>query len=1179
VLLRKKVNGIVSTTHLAQLHIHLGKRLSPNSYLSLQIRPKLTPCSLINMAGGCCSEKASSSDSASARQNKPQISATVGSGSDEPDCKRPSTPNVESEVPSKNPNCSGKPCCNSGGIVTPGGHLKKEIESSSSWLDGGAREKHGDHILGVVPKTGSCTDKPCCQFPLASTPSKSCTVQIMKGPSISNKQTVQDYHKDEAISKDCPEESSCSKKAYHAAVVIENDCGQSESQNEISSRNSYDGRISARNKILSGVLLKDTGCSDGPCCQTSSTLNVDEHAPGQKQNKVAIASFAVQHHAKENIALNLSNPIESTVTILTSPSALLVPGNGIECSDKTCCKRKLEAPLKHEPVKPKAMSLETDVSYTTIDIESTIAVLNTERIIMDVQGMTCVGCEKNLRKALISIKALSNINTSLLLAQAEFDMETSHGFTFADVVKEITRMTGFSCTRSAGSGDELELILDSKELKIPYISLPAGTTTRFQEPDRLFVSYNPKAIGARTLLSDPFFQHSKLAPLRAPASVIHGKDHLRRSVYMTLLSIVLTIPVLVLAYGQLPEHHISYGAVSLCLATIIQVVVARKYYIKAYKTLVFSRMIEMDMLVVLSTTTAYIYSIIAFAFLVHGKPLTPGSFFETSTLLVTLIMVGQTIAEYARQQAVESISIESLQTPTAVIVDQKMVVEQEIDARLLQYGDVFKVLPDEIIVTDGIVVEGKTEVDESMITGEVTMIEKDIGSTLIAGSINHSGTIFVQLTRLPSENTIKSIGSMVEEAKLSKPKVQDMADRVAGYFTPIILALTVLVFIIWLAVGISVRGNKKSTACINAMTFAISTLIVSCPCAIGLAVPMVVVIACGVAAQHGLILKRADSLEIGHKISHVVFDKTGTLTQGYPSVIEEHYLVAPLFLKPAILGLLINSKHPVAAAVTAHLQAKNLEATHVDQITSVTGCGIEGTWNGVQIRAGNQYWLGLENLPDIQRISSKGLTMICVVIDAKLVAIFAVQDYLRPETISTIHSLNKRGIATSIISGDHPEAVNAVAMQLSIPPENVRARCSPSNKAVYIKSLLATPKSIVLFVGDGTNDAVALAQASIGIHMNSGTDIAQSAADIILMNSSLHGILSIIDLSYAFRRRVLFNFIWSAIYNLGAILLAAGAFESLNSRVRIQPRYAGLGELVSVLPVVAVAVSLRWTRF
>ncbi|PVH78083.1 P-type ATPase-like protein [Cadophora sp. DSE1049] len=843
-----------------------------------------------------------------------------------------------------------------------------------------------------------------------------------------------------------------------------------------------------------------------------------------------------------------------------------------------CCVRKLAGHRHEESDSTDSQSsdvkLGQDSTSTIIHIDDDLP-CQVERIVTNVQGMTCTGCEANLRKVLNSMDAISNVKISLLLAQAEFSLKPSESLNGTNILDAIEQKTGFLCTRVIDSGEELDLILPAgiSKLEGPW---PLGMTTmRSISREKIRISYLPKVVGARTLLEDLFFRSAQYAPAPTSGAVASGRAEAYKSFFLTVVATVLTIPVLVLAYANVAGHKIVYGGVSLVLVTMVQLV-AHGFYIKAYKTLRYSGMIEMDMLVVLSTTAAYVYSVVAFCFVVVGHPLAHGEFFETSTLLVTLILAGRTAAAYSRQKAAESISIQSLQVQTAIIVDSKdPELEETIDCRLLQYGDEFKVLPDTRIVTDGVILEGETEVDESLITGESTLRPKKPGMSVIAGSINHSGKLLVELARLPSENTIQAIGSMVDEAKSSKAKVQEIADRVASYFTPVIIGITALVFVVWVAVGKSVRHDSTSTACINAMTYAISTLIVSCPCAIGLAVPMVLVIAGGVGAKYGLIFKSAGGIEIGRKITHVIFDKTGTLTQGSPLVADHSYLNNSEQLPSTIMALTSNSRHPVSSGVHQFLQAEAFEPVHLEHVVSIPGKGVEATYNGYHIRGGSPQWLGVEDSPAVQALLQRNLTIYCVEVNGALAAVFCLQDQLRPDALETIQELKRRNISISLLSGDNEQVVTTIGAQLGIPPSNIRSSCTPSQKAAYVKEQLSIPNCTVLFCGDGTNDAVALAQASIGLHINGGTDVAQSAADAVLMNSSLKRIITLIDLSRAFYRRVVFNFVWSFVYNLFAILLAAGAFP----RARIPPAYAGLGELVSVLPVVLIAMQLRWKKF
>ncbi|KAL8741882.1 MAG: hypothetical protein Q9190_005561 [Brigantiaea leucoxantha] len=806
------------------------------------------------------------------------------------------------------------------------------------------------------------------------------------------------------------------------------------------------------------------------------------------------------------------------------------------------------------------------------DIER--GLLDTEHLVLNVQGMTCSGCERKLFQALHSFSSVSNIKTSIALAQAEFD---SNGETNSDdLIRTVEKSTGFACTKMKQSAEEMDMIVPDPQSLANEKSLPVGVEDIVViSKTTIRVSFMPKLVGARDLLSDPLFSLAKLAPPAPQPLVTSNRAHFRKTALSTLIAALLTIPVLVLAWAPLPKHSILYGAISLGLSTVLQVYSAGPFYTAAWKALIFMRMIEMDLLIVLSTTTAYIYSIIAYACLVVGKPLSTGQFFETSTLLVTLILVGRTVSAFARQKAVESISVESLQANVALLVDPKTQKEEEIDARLLQYRDVFKVLPETLIVTDGIVLAGETEVDESMITGEATLTTKHPKSPVVAGSLNHSGTVTVRLTRLPSENTLKTIGSMVDEAKLTKPRIQNIADQLASIFTPLILVISLLVFFVWVAVGVAIRHESAKTACVAAMTYAISTLVVSCPCAIGLAVPMVIVIAGGVGAKCGLVCQTSETLEIARKISHVVFDKTGTLTQGKLFVESEEYLTKEHDITGAILSLASSSKHPVSIAIATHLKPSNNQSCKLDNIVTVAGKGIKASWNGRLIRGGNPYWLGLDKLPAIQDTLLLGFTVFCVIVDEEFVACYTLRDQLRPGAVETVRQLRNRSIKVSIISGDNEGAVQSVASLLDIPEHLIRYRCSPEEKQAYIKATLAAEKGIVMFCGDGTNDAVALAQANIGMHVKGGTDIAKSAADVVLVRTSLNGILALIDLSRAFYHRVAFNFGWAFTYNTFAILLAAGAFPN----ARIPPQYAGLGEIVSVLPVIVIALQLKWCKF
>ncbi|KAI7978363.1 hypothetical protein EIK77_005201 [Talaromyces pinophilus] len=851
------------------------------------------------------------------------------------------------------------------------------------------------------------------------------------------------------------------------------------------------------------------------------------------------------------------------------------------CTDSCCTETQLASPQGScteaccsSAVPDPGLDIEKAPVQAIADIENQSN--GTEHVVISISGMTCTGCETKLNRTLSTVPAVKDVKTSLVLSRAEFNIDLRLG-SVEEIMKHLERTTEFKCERVQNQGSSLDLIVPDEPSTFISQTWPDGVLELVSvDKQAVRVVFDPKIVGARDLTEKISGPSIKLAPPRGDPSFEAGSKHVHHVGYMTLLSAVLTIPVLVIAWAPLPKREVAYSSASLTLATIVQVVIAGPFYPKALKAFIFSRVIEMDLLIVLSTSAAYIFSVVSFGYLIAEQPLSTGQFFETCTLLVTLIMVGRWVAAFARQRAIESISIRSLQASSAILVDKESGTEREIDTRLLQYGDTFKVLPDSRIPTDGTVINGSSEVDESMITGESRPVEKYPKSVVIAGSINGPGVMTVRLDRLPSDNTINAIATMVDEAKLSKPKLQALADRVASYFVPVVVALTIVTFVIWVAVGVTIRGYDGSEAIIQAITYAITVLIVSCPCAIGLAVPMVIVIASGVVAERGIVFKSADAIEVAHKTSHVVFDKTGTLTQGKLSVVTKD--CANVDKLPLLLGLIESSRHPVSVSVAAHLKDAGIIASHVPEPKSLTGKGVETTFGGWRLRAGNSRWLNLSENEIVQPMLAQGYTVFCFTIDNALQAVYGLEDELRPDAAETIETLQKRGVSVHVVSGDDDGAVQSLASQLSIPNSNVRSRSSPADKKDYIQTLLGTgidrKNPVVVFCGDGTNDAAALAQATIGVHMNEGTDVAQSAADVVLMRPSLAGILTMMDASRKSVNRIKFNFAWSFVYNTFAVLLAAGAFVN----VRIPPEFAGLGELVSVLPVIAAAVLLRWSE-
>ncbi|KAF5559756.1 Cu2+-exporting ATPase [Fusarium phyllophilum] len=1042
-------------------------------------------------------------------------------------------------------------CCSTGSVTKD-----KAAENRLRLRKGSSESARSAKQLSVKE---SCT-KSCCSVvkPDKEATSKECTKPCCSGakakPNCPETKPVRDKDKDDC-SGGC-----CSKKAAPKSPLIENNCA---------SNCCSDGNLSRK-------IVENGGCPDK--CYTTQPEEPFT-AKIRRMAKVTKSNCAKSCCDEEIAAIVNELPKSTCVSSCCKPAEKIITKSSDSCAD-SCCEKAPSVTCRDSPADtccvsaPPHKGMEIEAAQNPKDIENQAT--GKEHVVLSISGMTCTGCETKLNRTLATVPAVNDLKTSLVLSRAEFNIDLRLG-SVDEVIKHLERTTEFKCERLQTKGSSLDFIVNGSTSEFIGQTWPEGVLDMsLVDKDTVRVSFDPKIVGARDLAGRPWDPPVKLASPRGDSSLEAGSKHVRHVGYTTLLSAVLTIPVLVMAWAPLPEREIAYSSASLALATIVQVVVAGPFYPKAIKALVFSRVIEMDLLIVLSTSAAYVFSVVSFGYLIAGKPLSTGQFFETSTLLVTLIMVGRWVAALARQKAVESISIRSLQSSTATLVDEKTGTEREIDARLLQYGDVFKVLPDTRIPTDGTVMSGSSEVDESMLTGESKPVEKHFKSGVIAGSINGPGVMTVRLNRLPSDNTINTIAAMVDEAKLSKPKLQDLADRVASYFVPVVVALTIITFVIWVAIGVTVRGYGGSKAITEAITYAVAVLIVSCPCAIGLAVPMVIVIMSGVAAERGIIFKSADAIEVAHKTSHVVFDKTGTLTQGKLSVVADECVDKSTL--PLLLGLIENSRHPVSMAVTGHLRNIGVEPSVIGEPKSLTGKGVEALVKGQRLKAGNSTWLKLSDDPLIQPMLSQGHTVFCFTINDELQAVYGLQDEPRKDAFATVEALHMRGISVHVVSGDDDTAVQNLASKLNIPRDNVRSRTSPSGKRDYIQTLLGNStdrkKPVVVFCGDGTNDAVALAQATIGVHMNEGTDVAQSAADVVLMRPALSGIITMIDASRKSVNRIKFNFGWSFVYNTFAVLLAAGAFVN----ARIPPEYAGLGELVSVLPVILAAVLLRWSK-
>ena len=796
---------------------------------------------------------------------------------------------------------------------------------------------------------------------------------------------------------------------------------------------------------------------------------------------------------------------------------------------------------------------------------------SSEHVLLEVSGMTCTGCANNLERALQAVEAVSNPRATFVTGTADFDIDASIT-TVDDVIKHIQEATQFKCVRYQSDNQSLVVSLSAEQAKAFSSHLPTGVDSVEEiGKDSYNITYDPCNIGARAVLAA---SGGGLAPPGSNGRQLMKSRDLYWKAGRTVLALLLTIPVLVLSWSNVAIKENTKLEISLVLATGVQYLAYPEYYRPAVLSLVRDHVLEMEMLIVISISAAYGYSVVAAGLTLAGRDLELDAFFETSTLLITLIMLSRLVAAYSRKRAVQAVSMRSLQAQTAFLVDPSG-NHQSIDARLLQFQDNIRILPHGQIVTDAEVLTGTSELDESMITGESVPVLKTAGSVVIAGTLNGSGILTARVTRLPGKNTITDIADLVDRAQSSKPKVQELADKIAGkVFIPVVSCITIVVFVIWLGIAFKVREQTAGRAIGTAISYAIAVLAISCPCALGLAVPMVLVVAGGVAAKGGVIVKSAEVLERVFRVSDVVFDKTGTLTLGNMEVVHESFIGQ--VTKDDVLGithaLVQDNQHPVAKAVAISLEQRSTVEAVLNDVISVPGSGIQASWNHQLIRVGNPTWLDCTSSPEVEQCLLQGLTVFCVTLESKLVAIFGLTSTIRPEAAGVVRELQQRKINVHIVSGDGARVVKNLANGLHIPLSNAVGSHTPADKQTYITKLMDQGKT-TLFCGDGTNDAVAVAQADIGVQIGSSSDVTRATADVVLL-SDLKGIIHLVDTSKAAYRRIIFNFAWSAIYNIFAILLASGAFV----RVRIPPAYVGLGEMVSIVPVIVVALSMLYKR-
>lgn len=593
------------------------------------------------------------------------------------------------------------------------------------------------------------------------------------------------------------------------------------------------------------------------------------------------------------------------------------------------------------------------------------------------------------------------------------------------------------------------------------------------------------------------------------------------------------------------------------LATPVQFIAGGQFYRGAYLALK-NGGANMDVLVVLGTSAAYFYSIANMLYSPHNL------YFETSAILITLIILGKLLEARAKGRTSEAIkALMGLQAKTARVVrDGK---EEEFPIDHVQVGDILAVRPGEKIPVDGIVVEGASTVDESMLTGESLPVEKKEGDVVTGATLNRVGAFKFKAARIGKDTALAQIVRIVEEAQGSKAPIQRFADVVSGYFVPVVVGLAVLTFLVWYVL---VDAGNFSRALVNFT----AVLVIACPCALGLATPTSIMVGTGKGAENGILIKGAEHLEHAHRITTLVLDKTGTITKGEPEVTDFTNLsgMAETELLSLAGGAEKNSEHPLAQAIVGYSQKQTAPLIEPVAFTAIPGHGVEAVVDGKRILLGTRKLLQeqkiafAEHIPVIEAMEQQGKTVMLMAIEGDLAGLFAVADTVKPRSVEAIAQLQALGIEVWMLTGDNERTAKAIAGSVGI--THVLAEVLPEDKARKVKELKGQGK-IVAMAGDGINDAPALATADVGFAVGTGTDVAIEAADITLMNSELTGIVATVRLSKATMKNIKQNLFWALVYNSLGIPLAAAGYLS--------PVIAGAAMAFSSVSVVTNALRLK----
>lgn len=795
----------------------------------------------------------------------------------------------------------------------------------------------------------------------------------------------------------------------------------------------------------------------------------------------------------------------------------------------------------------------------------------TKETSLQITGMTCAACATRIEKGLNKMDGVevANVNLALEKSLIKYNPEKLSNRDFEQkiqdlgygVVKENKEfvITGMTC---AACSTRIEKGLNKLEgVTLANVNLALENAT---------VEYNPAQISVADIIGRvEKLGYGAISKEDEKQAVDYREQAIQNQKKKFIISAILSLPLLWTMVGHfsftsfiyMPEFLMNPW-VQMALATPVQFIIGRQFYVSAYKALR-NGSANMDVLVVMGTSAAYFYSVYQ-AIITTGEHHTANLYFETSAVLITLIILGKLFEAKAKGRSSEAIKkLMGLQAKTALVIRNE--TEIEIPLAEVVTGDTILVKPGEKIPVDGEVIEGNTAIDESMLTGESIPVDKAIGEALFGSTINKNGFIKMKATKIGRDTALAQIIKVVEDAQGSKAPIQRLADKISGVFVPIVIGIAILTFLVWI---IWVNPGEVTPA----LEALIAVLVIACPCALGLATPTSIMAGSGRAAEFGILFKGGEHLETTHHIDTVIVDKTGTVTNGKPELTD--IVVASGIGEEEFLSLIgaaeKQSEHPLAEAIVKGIQDKGILLKGVQSFEAIPGYGVKTVVDNKEILVGtrklmNSYNVDILNiLPVMEELEANGKTAMLASIEGQYAGLVAVADTVKETSKKAIKRLHDMNIEVIMMTGDNQRTAAAIGREVGI--DYVIAEVLPEGKAEEVKKLQATGKKVAM-VGDGINDAPALAVADIGMAIGTGTDVAMEAADITLIRGDLNSIADAIIMSHKTMRNIKQNLFWAFGYNVLGIPIAAVGL--------LAPWVAGAAMAFSSVSVVLNALRLQ----